>query len=340
MAKGYSQKKGIDYEETFAPVVRYSSIRMLLALAVKYNLDIDQMDVVTAFLQSELNEDIYMDIPEGLNYDKSKVCKLKKSLYGLKQASRCWNQKFDNVLKSFGLKQSKIDPCIYYYVEGEIRMYLSIYVDDILIFSNSAEMKHNIKKFLMSHYKMKDLGPACYILGMKITRDRENGKLWIDQKLYLEKVLERFNMSDCKGMFSPMDHNQRLSIEQMPKTENEIKEMKSVPYQEAVGCLLFAAQLTRPDIAHAVGVLSKFNQNPGKPHWSAVKRLLRYIKHTIDFKLEYTADYNGKIVGFADADWANDIDLRRSTTGYVFLFQGSAISWNSKKATNLGAVDN
>lgn len=254
---------------------------------------------------------------------------MKKSLYGLKQASRCWNQKLSKTLVDFGMIQSNTDPCIYYYVEGEIRVYIAIYVDDILIFSNNSDFKSKIKKYLMSNFKMKDIGNADFILGMKITRDRKNGKLWIDQQLYLQDIIKRFNMTESKTVSTPLDFNQKISLEMSPKTEEDINEMKKIPYQEAVGSLLYAAQISRPDIAYAVGALSRFNKNPGKAHWSAVKRVFRYLKSTINLKLEYSKQSDGEISGYTDADWANDLDSRRSTTGYAFLFQESVISWHS-----------
>lgn len=329
--KGYSQRYGIDYEETFSPVVRYSSIRLLLSLAVQHNLDIDQMDVVTAFLQSELNEEIYMKIPEGFNSDPNMVCKLKKSLYGLKQASRVWNRKLNNTLKNIGLTQSKTEPCVYYKLnDGEIT-YVAIYVDDILIFTNSNESKLHIKKNLSNNFKMKDIGEAHYVLGMKVTRDRLKGKLWLDQELYINNILKKFNMTDCKPVATPLDVNQKISKDMCPKTKIEIDEMKTIPYQEAIGSIMYAAQVSRPDISYAVGALARYNNNPGKAHWQAVKRLMRYLKGTVNYKLKFEKDQKEYLEGFSDADWAGDLDDRKSTSGYVYKFQQGCISWNSKK---------
>lgn len=178
---------------------------------------------------------------------------------------------------------------------------------------------------------MKDIGEAHYILGMKITRDRLNGKLWMDQELYINNVLKKFNMSDCKPVSTPVDVNQKISKELCPQTEEEIDEMKKIPYQEAIGSLMFAAQISRPDISYAVGALARYNNNPGKAHWQAVKRVMRYLKGTINYKLQFTRDSKDYIEGFSDADWAGDVDDRKSTSGYIYKFQSGCISWNSKK---------
>lgn len=331
--KGCAQKKGIDYEETYSPVVRYSSIRFLMALAVKYNMDIDQMDAVTAFLQGDLSDEIYMIQPEEF-VDSSavnKVCKLRKAIYGLKQASREWNKKLDTILIQSGLERSKVDPCIYYKVSGNKRLYIAVYVDDLLVLSNDRQIKEEIKAELKKQFKMKDLGEAKLCLGMRITRDRKQGKIWIDQEKYIDQVLTKFNMSTCNPSTTPLDPNQKLSKEMSPKDSEDSDYMKSIPYQEAVGSILYAAQLTRPDISYAVNMVSKFNKNPGKAHWNAVKRILRYLRGTSSAKLEFTSNGNGNLICYCDSDWASDIDTRRSVTGYVFLLQGGPVSWCSRR---------
>lgn len=188
--KGCAQKSGIDFTDTYAPVVRYSSIRFLISLACKLNLDIDQMDAVTAFLQGDLNEEIYMIQPKYFNKGM-KVCKLNKSIYGLKQASRIWNIKLDNVLKSLGLKQSNADPCIYFNLEGNKILIIAVYVDDLLIFTNNQPMKLKLKSNLKKKFKMKDMGQARFCLGLQITRDRKRGKIWLDQRQYIGEILEK-----------------------------------------------------------------------------------------------------------------------------------------------------
>lgn len=325
--KGCAQRKGVDYNEIYSPVVRYSSIRMLLAIAVKLNLQIIQMDAETAFLQGDLEEDIFMLQPEGFSDGTSQVCKLKKSLYGLKQASRIWNNKLNDALINYGLKKSGIDPCIYFRKQNNKLLIVAVYVDDLLIFSNDSTLLKNLQLNLTQQFKMRDLGEAKYVLGLNIEYDRKLGTLSIDQSQYIKEILQRFGMADCNPLSSPMDHNQKLST----NTDMENEQMHNIPYQEAVGSLMYAAQVSRPDISYAVGVVSRFNLNPTKTHWLAVKRILRYLKGTINAKLTYTRNGNCELIGYCDADWAGDVSDRRSTTGYVFVMNDAAISWNSRK---------
>lgn len=282
--KGCTQRHGIDYAETYAPVVRYTSIRYLLSIAVRYDLEIDQMDAVTAFLQGELNETIYMLQPECFSDGTSKVCRLKKSLYGLKQASRVWNAKLNAALIKFGMIRSKVDPCIYYKRKHGKIVIIAVYVDDLLLLSNDNKLKSEMKVKLSSTFKMKDLSAATSILGMNVTRDRNRGTISIDQSNYIAEIIERFGMENNRPVSSPMNANVTLSKKMCPTTDAEKKDMIGIPYQEAVGCLMYAAQVSRPDICFALSVVSRFNHNPGNAHWQAVKRILRYMKGTIDSK--------------------------------------------------------
>lgn len=331
VVKGFSQKPGIDYQETFAPVVRYGSIRYLIALAAKFDLDIQQMDAVTAFLNGQLKEEIYMEQPESFNDGSNRVCKLHKSLYGLKQASRVWNKSLNQVLLNFGLKRSAADQCIYYRIEGSNVLIVAIYVDDVFIFSNQLEWQNDLKRELSSNFRMKDMGEATSILNtIRITRDRKKGTISIDQSRYLIELLDRFGMTDCNPVSTPVDVNQKISAKLSPSTDDERAQMKNVPYMNAVGALLYASQISRPDITYAVNLLSRYTQNPGKAHWGAVKRVMRYLKGTLNKKIVYYR--NGtELHGYCDADWGSDLDESKSRTGYVFISQSGAISWASKR---------
>lgn len=242
MAKGCSQRAGIDYNETFSPVVRYSSIRFLMALAVKFNLKIEQMDAITAFLQGDLEETIYMRQPDFFDDKTGRVCKLKRSIYGLKQASRQWNIKLSKALIACGFKQCETDSCIYIRCNKGSLIIVAVYVDDLLILWNNESWKNELKRKLTSQFKMKDLGKASNILGIRIQRNEQLGTISLDQQNYAEAILRRFNMDDCNPVKTPVDINQRLTSEMSPKSAEQIKEMQNVPYRESVGCILYLSQ--------------------------------------------------------------------------------------------------
>lgn len=267
-AKGFTQREGIDYVETFSPVSSKDAFRVIMALVAHYNLELHQMDVRTAFLNGELNEDVYMIQPEGFKEDVSKhlVCKLKRSIYGLKQASRQWYLKFDDVISSFGFVENKVDRCIYLKVSGSKYIFLILYVDDILLASNCLGLLHDTKQLLSRHFDMKDLGEASLVLGIEVHWDRSRNLLGLSQKAYIERILKRFNMQDCKPWKAPITKGDKLSMVQCPRNEIEKESMKSVPYASAVGSLMYAQVCTRPDIGFVVGLLGRYLSNPGKDH--------------------------------------------------------------------------
>lgn len=321
VVKGYKQRKDIDYQEVFSPVIRYTSLRYLVGLTAKYNLKINQMDAITAFLQGDIEEEIYMIQPPLYEKEGNKVCRLIKSIYGLKQASRQWNKKLNKALLDIGLMRCKVDPCIYY-LPNEM-FFIAVYVDDLLCFYHCDKTISFVKSKLTNLFSMKDVGEARYCIGLKISRKGE--EISLDQSLYTKKILQRFGMADCKPVNTPCD----ASVKLIPaKNDNDI--LKGIPYHEAVGCLLYLSQSTRPDITYAVNTLSRFNNKPTKEHWIALKRVMRYLKGTVDIKLTFKKN-SENIVGYCDADWASNIEDRRSCSGNVFMFQGAAISWNSKR---------
>ena len=334
VAQGYSQTYGIDYEDVFSPVAKYSAIRTLLALANAYNFEVHQLDVKTAFLNGIIDHDIYMSQPEGfVNPDKpNHLCKLKRSLYGLKQSARCWNSTLDTFLRSCGYKRSNADSCIYIKqvnnTDGEANLcILAIYVDDILCMSNDIKFLTAEKSLLCSEFEIVDYGEVNYILGMSIKRDRENRTLSIGQSRYTKEILRKFGMENCKPVSTPIETGKRF---QSSQDNDELFNINI--YQQAVGCLTYLSTATRPDIAVAVNKLSRFMSKPNQEHWSGVKRIFRYLKGTLDFGLKFSVDEgNLQLIGFSDADWAGDIDTRHSTSGYIFQIGNSTISWCSKK---------
>ena len=331
VVKGFSQKKGVDFEEIFSPVVKMSSIRVILGLVATLDLELEQMDVKTAFLHGDLEEEIYMEQPEGFieKGKESYVCKLKKSLYGLKQAPRQWYKKFESVMVQQGYKKTTSDHCVFVqkFSDNDF-IILLLYVDDMLIVGLNSLRIQNLKGELSKSFAMKDLGPAKQILGIRITRDRKCKKLWLSQEKYIEKVLQRFNMAKAKAVSTPLPTSLKLSVKQSPN-EQEEEYLQKVPYASAVGSLMYAMVCTRPDLAHAVGVVSRFLSNPGKEHWNAVKWILRYLQGTSSLKLCFGTE-KPILCGYTDSDMAGDVDSRRSTSGYLVTFAGGAVSWQSR----------
>lgn len=322
-AKGYAQTAGIDYQETFAPTVRYDSIRLLLSTAVQHNFNIIQLDVKTAFLYGELEETIYMSPPEGLPCEENMVCKLNKSLYGLKQAPRCWNNKFNSVLKKFGFVNSSADQCVYVGLVNNKKCYLCLYVDDGLLFSIDEFALKEITKDLKTIFEIKVLNVPSNFVGMQI--EMLDNCIFVHQTKYIEQMLHKFNMIDANTNSVPVDPHMKLQ-----KGEGEPE--KNIPYREAVGSLMHLAIVSRPDIMFAVSLVSRFLNCYTQMHWNAVKKIFKYLKATKDYGLCYTkTTQTSEITGYSDADYANDLDTRRSVTGYVFMKSGAAVTWSSQK---------
>ena len=313
VAKGYSQREGIDYKETFSPVSTKDSFRVVMALVAHFNLELQQMDVKTAFLNGDLTEDVYMIQPDGF-VEKGRehlVCKLRKSIYGLKQASRQWYLKFDQVVTSFGFKENVSDQCIYLKMSGSNFIILVLYVDDILLASNCVKILNETKQVLNNHFDMKDLGDAFFVLGIQIHHDRSKGILGLSQRGYIEKILKRFNMYSCSSCATPIQKGDKLSKSQCPQDEKEIAEMEKVPYASAVGSLMYAQVCTRPDIAFAVNALGRYLSNPGLNHWKAVKKVMRYLQGTKDYMLTYKKSDQLEVAGYSDSDFAGSLDDRK-----------------------------
>ncbi|KAJ9692948.1 hypothetical protein PVL29_011870 [Vitis rotundifolia] len=271
--------EGIDYTETFSPVSKKDSLRIILALVAHFDLELQQMDVKTAFLNGELEEEVYMKQPEGFPSSDGEqlVCKLKKSIYDLKQASRQWYLKFHNIVSSFGFVENVMDQCIYLKVSGSKFCFLVLYVDDILLATNDKGLLHEVKQFLSKKFDMKDMGEASYVIGIKIHRDRFQGILGLSQETYINKVLERFQMKDCSPSVSPIVKGDRFNLNQCPKNDLEREQMKNISYASTVGSLMYAQVCTRPDIAFAVGMLGRYQSNPGMDHWKVAKKVMRYL---------------------------------------------------------------
>ncbi|WVZ70691.1 hypothetical protein U9M48_019334 [Paspalum notatum var. saurae] len=321
VAKGFRQIQGVDYDETFSPVAMLKSIRILLAIAAYHDYEVWQMDVKTAFLNGNLSEDVYMTQPDGFvdPQNARKVCKLLKSIYGLKQASRSWNLRFDEVVKGFGFIKNVEEPCVYKKVSGSTLVFLVLYVDDILLIGNDIPMLEAVKDSLRKSFSMKDLEEAAYILGIKIYRDRSKRLIELSQSTYIDKVLKRFNMHDSKKGFLPMSPGTILSKTQCPSTTDEQKRMSEIPYTSAIGSIMYAMICTRPDVSFALS------------HWIAVKNILKYLRRTKDAFLVFGGEEELVVKGYTDAGFQTDKDDSRSQAGFVFCLNGGAVSWKSFK---------
>jgi hypothetical protein len=339
VARGFTQIPGLDFTDTFSPVMKMTSFRALLAFAAKHDLEIYQADVDTAFLYGEIHEDLYMEQPEGYkDQDKpNHVCKLKKAIYGLKQAGRQWHEQLKKRMEEFGFTSFSSDVCIFIKMHNGYPLIVAVYVDDLTSLCNNTDSYKWLLKKLRQYFKIKEINGVIKILGIHVTRDRKARKIYMNQQHYIVKVLERFNMINAHAVATPMEHGADFSEEQSPRTENEKREMEKIPYKEAIGALIYAMICTRPDIAQAVGKLCRYNSNPGQTHWTGVKRILRYLKGTHNYGICLGGNVRipeesimKNLIGFVDADYAGDLDKRKSTTGYCFFLYNGLISWLSK----------
>jgi hypothetical protein len=248
-------------------------------------------------------------------------CHLRKSSYGLKQASRQWYLKFDDTIRSFGFEENKEDNCIYAKFRSGKFIFIILYVDDILLASNDVNLLLEIMRFLSSNFDMKNLDEASFVLGIKIHRDRRNEILRLSQKAYLEKVLKKFSMHACNPTHAPIVKGYKID------------QMKSVPYASAVGNLIYAQVCNRPNLTFVIEMLVRYQKNSGISHWNRIKKGLRYIQGTNDRMLIYERSDSLEIVGYSDSEFAGCLDTDRSTSGYIFKLTGGAISWSSLKQT-------
>jgi transposase InsO family protein len=323
VAQGYNQIEGFDFNETFAPVVRFETLRIYLALSHSERYHIHQMDVSTAFLNGDIEETIYMKQPPGFidPLQPDAVCMLKKSLYGLKQSPRQWNRKLITFLLDSNFRQCDYDPCLFISL-GPTKVYVAVYVDDILISSSSEEEIARTKALFSSTFKMTDLGELEVFLGIKVTRS--GSILQLSQEAYTCNILEKFGMKDCHPQPSPCDPSAVIT------EANNVPLPDNIPYRQAVGCLIYLATSTRPDLCFAVNQASRHLSSPTMFDWIQVKRIFRYLAGTKSFGVSFDSNTPFRLTAYADADWGGDIDSRRSTTGFTLMLSGGCISWKSQ----------
>ena len=344
--KGFSQRAGIDYSETFAPVAHMSSLKVVLTIAAQENLTLRQIDVVGAFLNGDIDGEIYMKQPDGfaVQGQRQKVCKLNKALYGLKQAGMIWNRQLDEFLTNIlSFTRTVADPCVYHYMRQSTYAIMLIHVDDILIAHNDEIFCNDLILSFQEQWDVTDLGSPTRLLGMQINRD-QTGSIFLHQEDYVQEILQRFNMVECKPASTPHQPGYYLSVSMSPTSDEKKNDMKTVPYSELVGSLNWLATNTRPNIANAVGTLCRFISNPGRQHWKAAQMVLRYLSGSADHGIKFSKSDQGlthSLIGYSDADWAGNPDTRRSTTGFVFTLGGNPISWKSKlqQSTALSSVE-
>ena len=326
VVRGFEQIYGIDYDLTFAPVVKSTSYRLLFALAAQQDFELEQMDIKTAFLYGKLNESIYMEQPKGYEDGSDSVCALKRALYGLKQSPRVWYQTLSHFLHSLGFEHIDADYSLFKNSAGII---IAVYVDDLLIAGPSMTAISELKAAFTSRFRMSDLGACQFYLGMEIVRDRRNRTLWLTQRGYLKQVLEKFGCLDLNPTATPMEAG--LDLVKSDQS-HEAPKSSIIKFQSAVGSLLYASTITRADLAFAVNRLGQFASNPNQTHEQALKRIFRYINGTLAFGLRYTSSSTSTgLLGYSDADWAGCKITRRSTGGYCFFWRASLISWSTKR---------
>lgn len=323
VAKGYSQIEGLDFHETFAPVAKLVSVRCLLTISLYKNWELHQLDVNNAFLHGDLDEEVYMQIPPGLRSSQpNMVCRLHKSLYGLKQASRNWFAKFASALKDYGFIQSMADNSLFTYTSGDIFMAILIYVDDLILAGNDSKQCDGFKRYLAGHFRIKDLGSLKYFLGIEVARNSDG--LFLCQRKYTLDILTECGMLGARPSAFPMAQQHGLSVDSGEPLEDPTQ------YRRLIGRLIYLT-ITRPELCYSVHILSQFMQSPRQPHWNAAVRVLRYLKQNPGQGIFLRKPTSLQLAGYCDSDWASCPTTRRSVTGYFVTLGGCPVSWKTKK---------
>lgn len=324
VVKGYAQKEGVDYNEVFAPVARWDTIRMILAVAAQKNWSVYQLDVKSAFLYGELTEEVFVEQPQGYvkKGEEHKVYKLLKALYGLKQAPRAWYRKIEAYFVREGFRRCEYEYTLFVKEEGNKILIVSLYVDDLIFTGNDETMLKHFKSSMKREFEMTDLGKMKYFLGVEVIQDSEG--IFISQRKYAKEILERFNLQNANHVKNPIVPGVKLT------EDGDENRVDSTVYKQLVGSLMYITT-TRPDLMFVVCLLSRYMSDPREEHMQAAKRVMRYIKGTLGFGVFYKRGLTEDLMVYTDSDYAGDIDTRRSTSGYAFLLSGGAVAWASKK---------
>lgn len=324
VAKGYHQKEGVDFYEVFAPVAKWDTIRTLLAEAAGRKWTVYQLDVKSAFLHGKLEEDVYIEQPKGFEVkgEEEKVYKLEKALYGLKQAPRAWYSRIEGYFLSQGFEKCYCEHTLFVKKrDGEVLL-VSLYVDDLIYTRSSKALLDEFKSSMMKEFAMTDLGKMKFFLGVEVIQDSQG--IFINQQKYAEELLKKYGMEDCNSVKNPIVPGHKLS------KLGAGEAVDPTMFKELVGSLRYLTA-TRPDLIYSVNLVSRYMENPTEQHWLATKRILRYVQRTVKYGIRYTSGGEKKLVGYVDSDYAGDVDDRKSTSGYVFMMGGGAVSWASKK---------
>ena len=360
VVKGFEQVKGLDYQQIFAAVVRADTFRTLLAIATLLDWDISNIDIDSAFLYGEIDTEVYIELPEG--FYESHICgKLLKSIYGLKQAPRIWAQTLYKILRELGLTQLQSEHSVFktkefqainkkrkryqrqtgrtdegflgYYAGPEL--IIAVYVDDLLIIGKTREVVQEFKRRLGQRVSMKESGDdeARDYLGIEISRNREKGTLRLSQEVYFKGVLKRYGLEGLNGINAPIREGLKFYVDDADYVDDGEKNL----YQSKVGSLTYGMQGTRPDIAYAVSLFSRFLAKPTKSHTKALQGVFRYIAKTLSLGIVYNRHDTRNLYAYTDADWAGStlIGDSKSTSGYVVMLAGAPIAWSSRRQTTV-----
>lgn len=323
VARGFQQREGIDYDETFAAVVRPASFRILFALAVVLDWFVHQMNFKTAFLNGDLEKYVYMKPPRGWKLPEGKVWRVRKSLYGLKQSPRTWWNKLTTTLVSWGWRVGSFDPCVF--IKDEESLILCLWVDDILLFGSNEDNIKAFKKELSKAFKMTDEGHCKSYLGIHV--DQQPGVIHLHQAQYVEQMLKKYGFTDAAIAKTPGNPHEKLRKQGDSQAEPPVK----LNYQSKVGTLNYGSNQTRPDISFTTGLTARYASNPGQSHMDAVSQIFQYLKGTKDVGILYRKEAGLDLKGFVDSDFGNCEDSRKSTTGYIFTLAGGPVEWKSKR---------
>jgi hypothetical protein len=327
VAQGFSQVPGDDFLETFSPTIRAESLRLLLAIGAYEDLEIRQVDVVSAYPRSDLHAEIYMRPPEGLDCPKGSALRIQKSLYGLKQSGREWYIEACKGLKGLGLEPLFADPSVF--ATTDRKLLVGLYVDDMLILAKDPAVVNRAVAFIQGRWQIKDLGDVGQILGIRVTRDRKRRLLFLDQGAYIDQLVKRFGLEKAKPFPTPAAD--RTALLRSDGTEQQADQHL---YQQGVGSLAWLAVCTRPDVAYVWGQLSQSCATPTVRNWNGVLHAIRYVKGTRDLRLVFGGiggDLSPQLHGYCDADYAGDHTDRHSVSGHLFILNKGLVSWSSAK---------